>query len=138
MLFAKPASNDRMSACDAVDGSHLPASRGQSAVVFDRSRMSASGYKQTFQGVSQNVRFTPESGHCQRKNGKDSESGHPMSAITPKADMRRGVSERPFYPRTRTSAAQERFGLKKRTLDVCLTPNSGRNWHWRWMSASDP
>ena len=25
--------------------------------------MTAYGYKQTFQGVSQNVRFTPESGH---------------------------------------------------------------------------
>ncbi len=28
-----------------------------------KARMSAYGYKQTFQGVSQNVRFTPESGH---------------------------------------------------------------------------
>ncbi len=27
--------------------------------------MSASGYKQTFQGVSQNVRFTPNSGHSE-------------------------------------------------------------------------
>ena len=26
--------------------------------------MSACGYKRTFQGVSQNVRFTPESGHA--------------------------------------------------------------------------
>ncbi len=45
--------------------------------------MSASGYKQTFQGVSQNVRFAPESRHPE---------------------------------------AQERFGLKKRTLDVRFAP----------------
>jgi hypothetical protein len=31
--------------------------------------MSAYGYKRTFLGVRQNVRFTPESGHRQRKNG---------------------------------------------------------------------
>jgi hypothetical protein len=34
--------------------------------------------------------------------------------------------------------AQERFGFKKRTLDVRLTPESGRNWQWLRMSASDP
>ncbi len=61
--------------------------------------MSAFGYKQTFQGVSQNVRFTPESGHAD---------------------------------------AQERPGLKKRTLDVCLHPDSGHEWLWRGMSAYDP
>ncbi len=32
-----------------------------------RDAMSASGYKQTFQGVSQNVHFTPESGHSNRE-----------------------------------------------------------------------
>jgi hypothetical protein len=61
--------------------------------------MSAHGYKQTFQGVSQNVRFTPESRH---------------------------------------SAAQERFGLKKRKSDVRLAPNSGHKWLGRGMSAFDP
>ncbi len=33
---------------------------------------------------------------------------------------------------------QERFGLKKRTLNVRFTPNSGHKWLWRGMSAFDP
>ncbi len=52
--------------------------------------------------------------------------------------MRRGVPERPLYPRKRTLVAQERFGPNKRTLDVRFTPESGHKWLWRWMSASDP
>ncbi len=31
-----------------------------------------------------------------------------------------------FTPNSGHSEAQERFGLKKQTLDVCLAPNSGR------------
>ena len=61
--------------------------------------MSAFGYKRTFRGSLQNVRFTPESGH---------------------------------------SEAQEWVGLKKRTSNVCLTPDSGRKWLWCGMSAYDP
>ncbi len=33
---------------------------------------------------------------------------------------------------------EERFGLKKRTLDVCLAPKSGRKWVREFMSESDP
>ncbi len=55
-----------------------------------------------------------------------------------KADMRRGAPERPLYPRKRTSSAQERFGLKKRTSNVRLTHNSGLNRVWRGMSAYNP
>ncbi len=40
------------------------------------------------------------------------------------ADVVRVTPESPLFPRKRTSARQERFGLKKRTLNVCLTPNS--------------
>ena len=36
-----------MSACDAVDGSHPPASKCQIAVLFYGQRMAAYGYKQT-------------------------------------------------------------------------------------------
>ncbi len=49
--------------------------------------MSASGYKQTFQGVSQNVRFAPQSGHCPREIAVFPESGHWMTALPPKADI---------------------------------------------------
>jgi len=34
--------------------------------------------------------------------------------------------------------AQERFGLKKRTLNVCFIPNSGHKWVAKFMSAFDP
>ncbi len=61
--------------------------------------MSASGYKQTYGGVRQRVRFTPESGHPDAPN---------------------------------------RSGLKKQTLDVGFTPNSGHKPTLRWMSAFDP
>ncbi len=54
------------------------------------------------------------------------------------ADVVRVTPESPLFPRKRTSSAQERFGLKKRTLDVCLTPESGRKWTGRWRSAVDP
>ncbi len=43
-----------------------------------------------------------------------------------------------FTPESGHSEAQEHFGLKKRTLDVRSTPDSGRKWLWRGMSASDP
>ncbi len=43
-----------------------------------------------------------------------------------------------FTPESGHSEAPERVGLKKRTLDVCLTPDSGRRWVGRWMSAYDP
>ncbi len=52
--------------------------------------------------------------------------------------MLRGAPESPLYPRKQTSSAQERFGLKKQTFDVCLTPESGRKWLGRGMSAFDP
>ncbi len=42
--------------------------------------MSAYGYKQTFGEVRQRVRFTPESGHSEGKNGQDSKSGRWMPA----------------------------------------------------------
>ncbi len=43
------------------------------------------------------------------------------------------------YKRTFRQVCQRvRFTPKKQTLDVYLTPESGRNWLWRWMSASDP
>ncbi len=43
-----------------------------------------------------------------------------------------------FTPVSGHSEAQERGGLKKRTLDVRLTPNSGLIRVWRGMSAYDP
>ncbi len=43
-----------------------------------------------------------------------------------------------FTPKSRHSEAQERVGLKKRTLDVCFTPESGHKWLGRGMSAYDP
>ncbi len=41
-------------------------------------------------------------------------------------------------PESGHTEAQERLGLKKRTLDVRLTPESGRNWVTEFMSAYDP
>jgi hypothetical protein len=43
-----------------------------------------------------------------------------------------------FTPESGHSQAQERFGLKKQTLNVCFTPKSGHKWLWRGMSAFDP
>ncbi len=43
-----------------------------------------------------------------------------------------------FAPESRHSDARNRLGLKKRTLDVRYYPESGRNWVWLEMSASDP
>ncbi len=43
-----------------------------------------------------------------------------------------------FTPESGHSEAQERVGLKKRTLDVRFAPNSGRNWVTEFMSAYDP
>ncbi len=71
--------------------------------------MSASGYKQTFQGVSQNVRFTPESRHSSGKvrflglklrstpDSRRSEEGPGWSGGDPYATCRErnGGSEKP-------------------------------------------
>ena len=62
--------------------------------------MSAFGYKQTFQGVSQNVRFTPESRHSDVPNGWDTESGLSMSALPPKADIGEGIAGCPLMTRS--------------------------------------
>ncbi len=43
-----------------------------------------------------------------------------------------------FTPKSGHSEAQERVGLKKRTLDVRLTPKSGRIWVTEFMPAYDP
>jgi hypothetical protein len=43
-----------------------------------------------------------------------------------------------FTPESRHSDALGREGLKRRTSDVCLAPESGRKWVGRWMSAYDP
>ncbi len=55
-----------------------------------------------------------------------------------KADIQRGSPERPLYPRKQTLVAQERLDLKKRTLDVRFTPESGRKWVTEFMSAFNP
>ncbi len=46
---------------------HGRAGKEKGGVKLD-ARMSASGYKQTFFGVCQRVRFTPNSGHSQRSS----------------------------------------------------------------------
>ncbi len=43
-----------------------------------------------------------------------------------------------FTPESGHSEAQERLGLKKRTLNVCFAPDSGRKWLSRGMPAFDP
>ena len=42
-----------------------------------------------------------------------------------------------FTPKSGHSEAQERVGLKKRTLDVCFAPESRRKWVIVFMSAYD-
>ncbi len=61
-----------------------------------------------------------------------------MSASGYKRTLLGRVSEVRFTPNTRHSEVQERFALKKRTLNVCLTPDSGRNRVWCWRSVIDP
>ncbi len=61
-----------------------------------------------------------------------------MSACGYKQTSRAQLANVRFAPESGHSEAQERFGLKKRTFNVCLTPESGRKWLWRWMSAYDP
>ncbi len=51
----------------------------------------------------------------------------PMSGNGYKRTLWGHASDRPPHPRKRTSSAQERFRLKKRTLDVCFTPESGHS-----------
>ncbi len=54
-------------------------------------------------------------------------SGHPE-----------GSSRTSALPPKQTLVAQERVELKKRTLDVRFTPNSGHKWVIEFMSAYDP
>ncbi len=43
-----------------------------------------------------------------------------------------------FTPKSRHWRAPKQLGLRKRTLDVRLAPNSRRKWVGRGMSAFDP
>ncbi len=52
----------------------------KTVVPKQKASMSAYGYKRTLWGRASNVRFTPESGHCQRKIVSVPESGHLVSA----------------------------------------------------------
>ncbi len=61
-----------------------------------------------------------------------------MSASGYKQTSRGQLANVRFTPNSGHSEAHERVGLKKRTLDVCLTPESRRNWVTEFMSANDP
>ncbi len=61
-----------------------------------------------------------------------------MSAYGYKQTSRGQLANVCFTPESGHSEAQERFGLKKRTFDVRLAPNSGHKWVLRRMSAYDP
>ncbi len=61
-----------------------------------------------------------------------------MSAYGYKRTYRGSVRKVRFTPESGHSEAQERFGLKKRTLDVRFAPGSGRNLVGGEMSAYDP
>jgi hypothetical protein len=61
-----------------------------------------------------------------------------MSASGYKRTLWDRASNVRFTPESGHSDRQERFGLKKRTLNVCFTPNSGRKSVRRWESAYDP
>ncbi len=61
-----------------------------------------------------------------------------MSASGYKQTFRGLLANVRFTPKSGHSEAQARFGLKKRTSNVCLTPESRHNWRWCGMSAFDP
>ncbi len=61
-----------------------------------------------------------------------------MSASGYKRTSRGQLANVRFTPESRHLDEQERAGLKKRTLDVRFTPESGRNWVIGSMSAYDP
>ncbi len=61
-----------------------------------------------------------------------------MSASGYKQTSRGQLANVCFTPKSGHSEARERVGLKKRTLDVRLAPNSGHKWPWCGMSAFDP
>ncbi len=65
-------------------------------------------------------------------------SSHRMSAFGYKQTYRGQLANVRFTPESGHSEAEERGGLKKRTLDVRFAPNSGHKWVWRGMSAYDP
>ncbi len=61
-----------------------------------------------------------------------------MSAYGYKRTLWDRASNVRFTPESGHSDAQERVGLKKRTLDVRFAPESRHKWLWRGMSAYDP
>ncbi len=61
-----------------------------------------------------------------------------MSASGYKQTSRGPLANVCFTPESRHSDTQKRFGLKKRTFDVRLAPESGLKWLWCGMSAFDP
>ncbi len=61
-----------------------------------------------------------------------------MSAFGYKRTYSGQLANARFTPNSGHSDAQERFGLKKRPLDVRFAPNSGHKWLWCGMSAYDP
>ncbi len=68
---------------------------------------------------------------CLNQNGRMSATGYKRTYSGQLANVR-------FTPESGHSEAQERLGLKKRTLDVRFAPKSGHKWLWRGMSAFDP
>ncbi len=80
-------------------------------------------------------------GTCFRPAARWASSARPayrMSASGYKRTYSGQLANVRFTPESGHSEAQERFGLKKRTLDVRFTPNSGRKWVTEFMSAYDP
>ncbi len=61
-----------------------------------------------------------------------------MSAYGHKRTLWDHASNVRFAPVSGHSDAQERLGLKKRTSNVRLAPNSRHKWVYGWMSAFDP
>ncbi len=61
-----------------------------------------------------------------------------MSASGYKQTFRGLLANVRFTPKSGHSEAQARFGLKKRTSNVCFAPESRREWVAEFMSAFDP
>ena len=61
-----------------------------------------------------------------------------MSAVGYKQTYSEQLANVRFTPESGHSEAQERLRLRKRTLDVRLTPNSRHKWVTEFMSAYDP